>query len=486
MNKADSFSSKWAFIFSALGMAIGAGNIWRFPRIAAQNGGGTFLIAWMIALFIWSIPIIILEFAMGKRAKAGVIKAFGIICGKRYFWMGGFIAFCTTAIMFYYSVVTGWCIRYMLFALKSTILHSDPYILWNNFISGKTPVLFHFISISLAAFVVSLGIAKGIEKINDVLIPTLFFLIAVAAIKALFLPNAEKGLRFLFYPDIGRLLDYRIWLEAITQSAWSVGPGWGLILTYAVYSRKDQDIVSTSVIVGLGNNLASILAGIAVICTLFAFLPKQEALKVAEAGNVGLTFLCLPTIFKKIIHAHTFIFIFFLCLSSAAFSSLIAMVELAVRVLIDMGISRKKAAFLIAIVGFFAGLPSAISMDFFCNQDWVWGIGLLLGGFFVTISAIKYGVARFRKELINPSESWFKLGSYFDMLVTYLIPAEFFGLISWWFYKAVKFESKSWWNPFHKYSIATCIFQWGIVLIALMLLNKKLSEKYQLSSERQW
>lgn len=478
MNKADSFSSKWAFIFSALGMAIGAGNIWRFPRIAAQNGGGTFLIAWMIALFIWSIPIIILEFAMGKRAKAGVIKAFGIICGKRYCWMGGFIAFCTTAIMFYYSVVTGWCIRYMLFALKSTILHSDPYILWNNFISGKTPVLFHFISISLAAFVVSLGIAKGIEKINDVLIPTLFFLIAVAATKALFLPNAEKGLRFLFYPDIGRLLDYRIWLEAITQSAWSVGPGWGLILTYAVYSRKDQDIVSTSVIVGLGNNLASILAGIAVICTLFAFLPKQEALKVAEAGNVGLTFLCLPTIFKKIIHAHTFIFIFFLCLSSAAFSSLIAMVELAVRVLIDMGISRKKAAFLIAIVGFFAGLPSAISMDFFCNQDWVWGIGLLLGGFFVTISAIKYGVARFRKELINPSESWFKLGSYFDMLVTYLIPAEFFGLISWWFYKAVKFESKSWWNPFHKYSIATCIFQWGIVLIALMLLNKKLSEKY--------
>ena len=476
MNKADSFSSKWAFIFSALGMAIGAGNIWRFPRIAAQNGGGTFLIAWMIALFIWSIPIIILEFAMGKRAKAGVIKAFGIICGKRYCWMGGFIAFCTTAIMFYYSVVTGWCIRYMLFALKSTILHSDPYILWNNFISGKTPVLFHFISISLAAFVVSLGIAKGIEKINDVLIPTLFFLIAVAATKALFLPNAEKGLRFLFYPDIGRLLDYRIWLEAITQSAWSVGPGWGLILTYAVYSRKDQDIVSTSVIVGLGNNLVSILAGIAVICTLFAFLPKQEALKVAEAGNVGLTFLCLPTIFKKITHAHTFIFIFFLCLSSAAFSSLIAMVELAVRVLIDMGISRKKAAFLIAIVGFFAGLPSAISMDFFCNQDWVWGIGLLLGGFFVTISAIKYGVARFRKELINPSESWFKLGSYFDMLVTYLIPAEFFGLISWWFYKAVKFESKSWWNPFHKYSIATCIFQWGIVLIALILLNKKLSE----------
>ncbi len=481
MNKTDSFTSKWAFIFSALGMAIGAGNIWRFPRIAAQNGGGAFLIAWMIALFIWSIPIIILEFAIGSRAKAGVIKAFGIICGRSYCWMGGFIAFCTTAIMFYYSVVTGWCIRYMLFALKSNILHSDPHILWNNFISGNTPVLFHLISISLAAFVVSLGIAKGIEKINNILIPTLFFLIAIAATKALFLPNAEKGLRFLFYPDIGRLLDYRIWLEAITQSAWSVGPGWGLILTYAVYSRKDQDIVSTSVIVGLGNNLASILAGIAVICTLFAFLPKQEALKVAETGNVGLTFLWLPSILKKIAHAHIFIFVFFLCLSSAAFSSLIAMVELGVRVLMDMGISREKASILIASVGFFMGIPSAINMKFFCNQDWVWGIGLLVGGFFVTVSAIKYGISRFRKELINTSKTRLKVSAWFDVLIKYLIPAEFFGLISWWFYKSVLLESKNWWNPFHEYSIGTCIFQWGIVLVALILLNKKLAEKYQLA-----
>ena len=481
MNKTDSFSSKWAFIFSALGMAIGAGNIWRFPRIAAQNGGGAFLIAWMIALFIWSIPIIILEFAMGNKAKAGVIKAFGVICGKRYCWMGGFIAFCTTAIMFYYSVVTGWCIRYMLLALKSSILHSDPHVLWNVFISGNLPVFFHLTSISLAAFVVSFGISKGIEKINNILIPMLFFLIAIAAARALILPNAEKGLRFLFCPHISKLLDYRIWLEAITQSAWSVGPGWGLILTYAVYSRKDQDIVSTSVVVGLGNNLASILAGIAVICTLFSFLPKQEALKVAETGNVGLTFLWLPSLFKKMSHSHVFVFIFFLCLSSAAFSSLIAMVELGVRVLIDMGMGRKKASILIATLGFFMGIPSAISMRFFCNQDWVWGIGLLLGGFFVTLAAIKYGVSSFRNELINTFEAQFKLGIWFDLIVKYLIPAEFFGLISWWFYKAVILESKSWWNPFHEYSIGTCIFQWGIVLLVLMLLNERLAKKYKLA-----
>ena len=475
MKRREFFSSKWAFIFSALGMAIGAGNIWRFPRVAAQNGGGSFLIAWMIALFIWSIPIIILEFAIGKNTRSGVIKSFGIICGKNYYWMGGFIAFCTTAIMFYYSVVTGWCIRYMILSLKSNLLHSDPKILWKSFILGKGSLLFHFIAISLAAIIVSFGIVKGIEKVNDFLIPTLFFLILIAAIRAVTLPNALKGLKFLFIPHLERLFDYRIWLEAITQSAWSVGPGWGLILTYAVYSKKGQDIVSTSFIVGLGNNLASILAGTAVICTLFAFLPKIEAIKVAKSGNVGLTFIWLPSLFKKINHAHLFVFIFFLSLSFAAFSSLIAMIELGVTCLMDIGVERKRAAFIIGSLGFIMGIPSAISIDFLCNQDWVWGIGLLVSGFFVCIAGMKYGIERFREKMINPSESRIKLGRWFDLIVKYLIPIEFIGLMSWWFYKAaILYELDNWWNPFSKYSIGTCLFQWGILIFFLLFLNKKI------------
>ena len=483
MQKIESFTSRWAFIFAALGMAIGAGNIWRFPRIAAQNGGGSFLIAWMFALFLWSLPIIILEFAMGRKARAGVIKAFGIICGRKFCWMGGFITLCTMAIMFYYSVVTGWCIKYVVLALKSDILHSNPKLIWQNFISGYDPLLFHFISISLAVFVVSYGIVKGIERINKILIPLLFILITIAATKAVFLPNSLNGLKFFFYPELNRLFDHKIWLEAISQSAWSVGPGWGLILTYAVYSRENEDIVANSIIIGLGNNLASLLAGIAVICTLFAFLPQPDALKAASAGNVGLTFIWLPSLFKKIEGAHLFIFIFFLSLSFAAFSSLIAMVELGVRVLMDMGIERRLATFFIGSIGFLLGVPSAINIDFLCNQDWVWGIGLLIGGFFVAIGAIKYGISDFRNKLINNSKNKINLGSWFDIIIRYVIPMQFLGLMVWWFYKAiVVFETDGWWNPFHKYSIGTCLIQWGILLLVLIIFNKNIAKRFNLKN----
>ncbi len=481
MQRPEFFTSRWAFIFSALGMAIGAGNIWRFPRVAAQNGGGAFLIAWMIALFIWSLPIIILEFAMGRKARAGVIKAFGIICGERFCWMGGFIAFCTMAIMFYYSVVTGWCIRYLLLALKGNLLHSNPRLIWQEFTSGYSPLIFHFISISLASLVVSYGIAKGVERINKVLIPLLFVLIAVAAIRAVFLPGSIKGLKFFFYPQIESLLNHRTWLEAISQSAWSVGPGWGLILTYAVYSKKREDILLDSVIIGLGNNLASLMAGIAVICTLFAFLPHADALEAASAGNVGLTFIWFPSLFEKMHQGGIFISIFFLSLSFAAFSSLIAMVELGVRVLMDMGLNRKRATLLIGGIGFAMGIPSAISIDFLCNQDWVWGIGLLVGGFFVAMASIKYNISDFRNELINATENKIQLGPWFDLVVKYLIPLEFLGLMCWWFYRAiVVLESDGWWNPFHKYSVGTCLLQWGILLLMLLMFNKSMAKRYNL------
>ncbi len=483
MQKNEYFTSRWAFIFSALGMAIGAGNIWRFPRIAAQNGGGAFIIAWMTALFVWSLPIIIIEFAMGRKTKAGVIKAFGIICGERFCWMGGFITFCTMAIMFYYSVVTGWCINYMILSLKGNILHSNPSIVWQNFIHSYKSLFFHFTSISLASIVISYGIVKGVERINKILIPLLFLLITIAAIRAIMLNDSSKGLKFLFWPQFNNLLNYKTWLEAISQSAWSVGPGWGLILTYAVYSKKREDIVLDSVIVGLGNNLASLLAGISVICTLFAFLPYNEALKVASAGNVGLTFIWLPSLLKKMHYGHIFIFIFFLTLSSAAFSSLIAMVELGVRIFVDMGIKRKKAALLIWAIGFIMGIPSAINIEFLCNQDWVWGIGLLIGGLFVTIASIKYGISKFRNKLINTLYNKIQLGSWFDILVKYLIPIEFISLICWWFYKAIAvFESKGWWNPFHKYSIGTCLLQWGIIISILIIFNKYIAKKYGLYS----
>ena len=119
--KRELFSSRWTLVLAALGMAIGTGNIWRFPRIAAENGGGAFLIPWILFLFLWSIPLIMAEFAIGKKTRLGPAAAFGKLVGPKYNWMGAFIAFCTIAIMFYYSVVAGWCLKYTFAALTGEL-----------------------------------------------------------------------------------------------------------------------------------------------------------------------------------------------------------------------------------------------------------------------------------------------------------------------------------------------------------------------------
>ena len=134
MSRLEEFGSRWGLIIATLGMAVGTGNIWRFPRIAASNGGGSFLVAWVIFLFLWSVPLMIVEFSFGKRARRGAIGAFVEMGGRGYAWMGGFVAICASAIMFYYSVVTGWCFRFLAAALAGGLSgQGEAEALWTSF-----------------------------------------------------------------------------------------------------------------------------------------------------------------------------------------------------------------------------------------------------------------------------------------------------------------------------------------------------------------
>ncbi|RKZ06906.1 sodium-dependent transporter, partial [bacterium] len=169
-----------------------------------------------------------------------------------------------------------------------------------------------------------------------------------------------KGLNFLFQPDWKALLNYRVWLEGLSQSAWSTGAGWGLILTYAVYSRKHEDIVANSFLAGLGNNSASLLAALAIIPTVFAILPAEKAMAVVKdtgPASTGLTFIWIPRLFEKIAGGHVFLFLFFLALSIAAISSLISMIELGTRIMIDFGLSRKQGIVIVSTGSFLFGMP---------------------------------------------------------------------------------------------------------------------------------
>lgn len=520
MAEREQFSSRWGLILAALGMAIGTGNIWRFPREAASQGGGAFLIAWVVALFCWSIPLIMVEFAMGKSTRRGTIGAFTKFLGPRHAWMGAFVGFCTIAILFYYTVVTGWCLKYFTASIATpdqlmnatlpiteelaaagivTDQEAAEGVLkgakaywygfnnasWGVFFSGQRslqPILFHALAMLLGAAIVGAGVVKGIQRANRIFIPALFILLIAAAIRACTLDGAVNGIEYLFHVDTKDLGSHNTWLRAFSQSAWSTGAGWGLILTYAVYTRKREDVALNSFVTALGNNSASLIAALAIIPVVFALQPDQAETTMREAPQ-GLAFITLPQLFLggNMPGGRIFLPIFFLALSVAALSSLISLVELGVRNLMDMGLTRRKAITIIGTVAFLFGIPSACALTFFTNQDWVWGVGLLISGAFVAYAAIRHGIDRFRREQLNVEGTDIQVGRWFNVIVPFLIPAEFVGMLAWWFFliwpETGTFGERLWeWlNPIKVGNAGTCLVQWAIVLIIFIALSRLLA-----------
>ena len=378
--------------------------------------------------------------------------------------------------MFYYSVVTGWTLKYFVASATGGVAE-DAAAYWEAYSSSVwQPILFHVAAIALGGVIVSRGVVGGIERANKLLIPLLFALLLVAVARAVTLDGAESGLVFLFQPDLSALANYRTWLEALTQSAWSTGAGWGLILAYAVYVKQEEDIVVNATAIGLGNNVASLLAGMAILPTAFAILSSSQALEAMAAGNTGLTFIWIPQLFSRVPLGGVFLPVFFLALFCAALSSLIAMIEMATRVLIDRGLPRRQAIRLVVGTAIVCGIPSAMSLAVFENQDWVWGLALMISGLFISIAATKYGQTRFRDELINVGERTINVGPLYGGVLKYLVPVEFLVMFGWWMYQAATvYDPEGWWNPIRMYSVGTCLLQWGVALGLLWTFNRRLT-----------
>lgn len=469
------FSSRWGLILATLGMAVGTGNIWRFPRVAASNGGGAFLVAWVVFLLLWSIPLMVVEFAFGKKSRQGTVGAFTVLVGEKFAWMGGWVAICATAIMFYYSVVAGWCLRYLVGALRGDLSGNEPGELWASFTSSYQPVIGYVVALSIGISVVWFGV-RGIERIAKVLIPILFILILVLAVRAVTLPGAYRGLEFLFRPDWKALGSAKIWLEALTQNAWDTGAGWGLILTYGVYMKSREDVPLNAFLIGFGNNAISLLAGIMVLCTVFAINPGARA-EIVGAGNEGLTFIWMPQLFAQMPGGRFFMVLFFLALSFAAITSLISMIELATRVLIDAGIERHRAILFVGGGGLIFGLPSARSLNVLHNQDWVWGVGLMLSGLFFAFGAQRFGLERLRSEVVNADGCDLHIGKWWSFVLRVVVPLEAVILMIWWLKESRGWNPTGWLDPFGVETVGTVFMQWGIAIIALLAANRWLASK---------
>lgn len=493
----EEFSNRWGIILASLGMAIGAGNLWRFPRLAGQYGG-SFILLWILFLLVWSIPLLLAEFSIGKKFKSGVIGSFGQLTGSRFAWMGFFITVCTLGIAFYYSIVTAWAVEYLGISIhdfyveivhgQSVIdrLNEQPNMLldqWSDLSNNSWITVCTYIGIVIfGVYVVTKGVKAGLEKANRILIPSLFVLLIIVAATALSMDGGVKGLQYMFQINWSSFKDPTIWIEALSQSAWSTGAGWGLLMTISSYSRTDEDVTLNTFIGAFGNNTASIIAGMAILPAVFALsATDQEAISFLQRGSQALTFTIIPKLFGLIPGGGFMSVLFFAALTLAAFSSFLPMVDLLRSNLIVFGLKKKVIGIILLLAFILFGLPSALSLSFFSNQDWVWGLGLIISGVFIAIATVKYGPLKFKKEMIDGDSDFFVSGRLFQVciyLVLWMGPL----LIYWWM--AQGYSSNTWfsedgkWNWIDTYSNASILTQWSIVILIGVLINRYLYKKF--------
>ena len=488
-NRKQLFSSRSGFLLSALGIAIGTGNIWRFPRIVAQNGSeegaGAFILVWVLFLFLWSIPLIIAEYAVGINSRKGVIGSVMVTAGKKFAWMGSFMTFVATAITFFYSVIVGWCVFYFCQSLYNELPTSTEMAMstWDTYQSGGWPLVSHAVVMLFGGLAIWKGVS-GIERINKLLIPILLVIIFIALIRSLTLSGSMKGIRYLFTINWSQFSDPNIWMAALTQNAWDTGAGWGMFITYGAYMQMRFGIVKNALITGLGNNFISLVSGIMIFGTCFSIMGSQlgssdveilDVMKNSGPASTGLTFIWIPQLFEKILFGKALTILFFLGLTLAGFSSLISQLELTVRTFIDGGMKRSTAILLLVTVSYLLGIPSAMNLNILTNQDFVWGLALLLSGGLFAIVIIRFKASRIRNEILDKNPKDIKPGRLWDIIITYFIPVASILLLFWWLINDGM--NNKWYDPFAQSSLMTSLLQWGIVISVMIIINNWIVRK---------
>ena len=518
MAESDQFSGRLGLIFASIGAAIGTGNIWRFPRMVGANGGGTFLIPWLFFLFVWSIPLVIAEFAMGKRSRAGTVGTFRIFAGKKFAWMGLWTAWISTAIGFYYAIVAGWCLKYFQLGISGGLTGDgvDTTEVWNTFLQSPMQVIaFQFLIIAITLLAIWKG-AKAIEKVNVLLMTSLFVLLFMTLGLSLWMDMSDgslDGALFMFTVDPDMLMEPEVWINGLSQSAWSCSAGMGMCITYAVYMRKDEDTVLNAFTMGFANNSISIIAGLAVLSAIFAV--SADPLTTVTNGSSAITFLALPEVFAQApggaVGAFVMMAGFFLALSFAAITSMISTVELCVRNFVDHGYDRQKSVLITSLAIFFFGLPSALMWikldaggvafpEFLEVQDHIWGYGLMFSGLFIAFSIWKYGyvkwkkevelgkaapglsgylgvgVSAFRDDFINTGDNDLEVGRWWDICLYLAFPFLFSVLMLSYFGDMIA-NTEDVWNPANPKGLGIILAFWGIVATVFIVLNKTLIQR---------
>lgn len=355
----ENFGSKFGVIAAAAGSAVGLGNIYRFPCEAGENGGGAFLIVYLLIIVFLGIPLMLSEFIIGRRSHRNTVGAFKTLAPKTVWPIVGFVGVISSfLILAFYSTIAGWTLECIYKSLinfyhgKSISEIEQGMTTFNN---SFRPFIWQTLFIILTAFIVLRGIEKGIEKYAKVLMPMLFVILIILCVKSLTLPNATEGLKFFFKPDFSKITP-EVCISALGQAFFSLSVGMGVQITYGSYINKKDNLLTSSTSVVMTDTLVAILAGI----TIF---PAAFAMGISPKAGAGLAFNTLPLIFNQMAGGYIFCLIFFILLAIAALTSTISLLEASVAYFVEEhAIKRKKATIWCAIGALIVGLFATLSL----------------------------------------------------------------------------------------------------------------------------
>ena len=430
----EQWGSRFGYLMAVIGAMVGAGNIWRMPYVTGENGGGAFLIAYFLLLYLIAVPGLMGEASLGRYTRQGLIGTFRKVYGNnRLVGLGLVILIFNIVLMSYYSSVVGWSIYYAYHALIGTFTQADfdTAALWQSFSQNTAlNVGMHSIAMLMVTSILIFGIKGGIERLARWMMPILTIALIAIAIRGLTLPGAVAGLEFSFSPNWEYLARGETWLAALGQALFSTGLGWGIALTYGSYLGRNDDIpIGGGVFTAVGNTSFGLLAVFAVFPIVFAF-------GISPTSGPELAFVALATAFGSMTGGYVWALLFFMGFFFANLTTALAITEVGVTTYKEeRKVPRTRAVLMICGIIWLLGIPSAVNADILGYLDFVlgnWGLPLATFIIMVTIGW-KFDANRLRILSLNRGADLY-IPSIWEATVRYQIPLIMLGIMAYFLY----------------------------------------------------
>ncbi|WOE30863.1 MULTISPECIES: sodium-dependent transporter [unclassified Acinetobacter] len=436
-NSRENWSARSGFIIAAIGSAVGLGNIWRFPYVAYENGGGAFLIPYLIAIFAAGLPLLFLDYAVGHKFRKAPPTAYKKLMNAES--LGWWQVMVTLMIGLYYASVLSWAGTYMFYSIGQQWGTDTQHFFFSTYLQNADQLTFGFVPVLFLGLVTVWlvimlilygGVRRGVELANKIFMPLLVVLFTILVIQALRLPGAVDGLNAFFTPDWHAMMNYKVWLAAFGHIFFSLSVGFGIMLTYASYLKEKTNLTGSGIVVALANSSFEILAGIGVFAAL-GFMAFSSGVEVKEvvSGGIGLAFIAFPKIISSMgAGGDVFGFLFFASLTVAGITSMVSILQVPIAAFQDkLGWSRFKSVTLIAgssavVSTLIFSTHSAITfvdiIDYFANNIGIVGGGVLS---IILLSWFRRPLLAQLQAHINQYSS-IKLGRGWNFLLTIVTP----------------------------------------------------------------